>query len=69
MEPESLDPKLTIPLFDKLCCCLPSSTRDPCRCGVDYDNVDDEETITMQVGWKEDIVIDAHLIHYNVFIT
>ena len=42
MEPESLNPQLTISFADKMCCCLPLSVKEPCRCGVDYDNVEDE---------------------------
>ncbi|CAF1300436.1 unnamed protein product, partial [Didymodactylos carnosus] len=35
-----IDPKLIIPIFDNLCCCLPKNIRKILHCGVDYTEYD-----------------------------
>ncbi|XP_071107016.1 sodium-coupled monocarboxylate transporter 1-like [Haliotis cracherodii] len=33
---EKMDPRLICPLFDVVCCCLPSKWREACRCGLKH---------------------------------
>ena len=35
-KPSDIEPELMVPIFDKLCCCLPATTRKKLHCGVAY---------------------------------
>ncbi|CAF0743505.1 unnamed protein product [Didymodactylos carnosus] len=36
LKPNEIDPKLIIPIFDKICCCLPKNIRKKLHFGTDY---------------------------------